>query len=109
MRAIVWIAIEYADVFALNNECLGRTSVFQHEIPTAPPVCQQFHQMCQQKRQEIRDLLSEMLEKDILQPSSPWASLVVLVKKKDGTNCFYGCCFLTILFEWCNSVFLTIG
>ena len=37
----------------------------------------------------MRNLLSEMLERDVIKPScSPWASRVVLVKKKDGTSCF---------------------
>ena len=45
--------------------------------------------MCPQKRQEIRNSLSETLEKDIIKPScSPWAWSVVLVKKKDGTSRF---------------------
>jgi hypothetical protein len=34
----------------------------------------------------VQELLSDMLDKDIIQPSSsPWASPIVLVKKKDGS------------------------
>ena len=83
--------LEYADVFALCNDELGRTNVLQHEIHTgdASPICQQFRRVCPQKRQEMRNLLSEMLERDVIKPScSPWASPVVLVKKKDGTSRF---------------------
>ena len=65
--------------------------VLQHEIHTgdASPTCQQFRRLCPQKRQEMRNLLSEMLERDVIKPScSPWALPVVLVKKKDGTAIF---------------------
>ena len=85
------LLLEYADVFALCNDELGRTNVLQHEIHTgdASPIRQQFCRVCPQKRQEMRNLLSEMLERDVIKPScSPWASPVVLVKKKDGTSRF---------------------
>ena len=85
------LLLEYADVLALCNDELGRTNVLQHEIHTgdASPIRQQFRRVCPQKRQEMRNLLSEMLEKDVIKPScSPWASPVVLVKKKDGTSHF---------------------
>ena len=45
--------------------------------------------MYPQKRQELQLLIAEMLDKDVIQPSnSPWASPVVLVRKKDGTSRF---------------------
>ena len=41
------------------------------------------------RQHEVRKLLDEMLQKDVIQPSaSPWASPVVLVQKKDGTMRF---------------------
>ena len=79
------LLLEYVDVFALCNDELGRTNVLQHEIHTGDtsPIRQQFRRVCPQKRQEMRNLLSEMLERDVIKPScSPWALPVVLVKKK---------------------------
>ena len=66
------LLLEYADVLALNNECLGRARVLQYQIPNGhtAPICQQFCRMCPQKRQEMRNLLSDMLVKDIILPSS---------------------------------------
>ena len=67
--------MEYADVFALSNDSLGRTDVLRHEIHTGntPLIRQHFRRVCPKKRQEMKTLLSEMLEKDIIRPSSsPW-------------------------------------
>ena len=79
------LLVEYADVFALSNDSLGRTNILQHEIHTGDALLirQHFHRVCPQKRQEMKALLSEMLERDIIRYSSTlWASLVMLVKKK---------------------------
>ena len=45
------LLLEYADVFALCNDELGRTSVLQHEIHTgdASPIRQQFRRVCPQR------------------------------------------------------------
>ena len=85
------LLMDYVDVFAMNKDQLGKTDVLQHRIyiGDAPPIRQQFHRMCPQKKQELRALLAEMLSKEIIQPSSsPMSSLVVLVKKKDRTSRF---------------------
>ena len=62
----------HADVMAFSTSELGRTDKLQHHIPTgeAAPIRQ----------------LSQILEEGVAEPStSPWASPVVLVWKKDGT------------------------
>jgi len=86
------LLMEYADIFTLKKDQLGKTDMLQHRIYTgdAAPIRQQFRRICPQKRQELQSLLTEMLEKDVIQPSnSPWASPVVLVRKKDGTSRFW--------------------
>ncbi len=41
------------------------------------------------KHEEAEQQINDMLEKDVIQPSSsPWASGIVLVQKKDGTKRF---------------------
>ena len=50
---------------------------------------QHVRQVPPHRREEIQTLLDEMLQKKVVQPSdSPWASPVVLVKKKDGSSRF---------------------
>ena len=70
---------------------LGRTDRLQHPIYTgdARPIRQPVRRIPHHRREEVRRLLDDMLEEKIIEPStSPWASPVVLVKKKDGTTRF---------------------
>ena len=81
------LLLRYADVFATSGDDLGRTGKLNHEINTggAPPVRQRVRRIPPQRRQEVRELLDKMLENVIKPSSSPWASPVVLVRKKDGS------------------------
>ena len=81
----------YEDVLADKDEELGRTAVVQHFIATgdAPPIKQPSRSIPVARQHEVRKLLYEMLQKDVIQPSaSPWASPVVFVQKKGGTMRF---------------------
>ena len=82
------VLLDYADVFADDAGDLGKTDKLQHTINTrcALPVRQAARRLPAAQRVEVRKLLKEMEEKRIIWPSkSPWASPVVLVKKKDGS------------------------
>ena len=81
----------YSDVIADNPEDLGRTSVLQHHIntSTSPLIRQQARRVPLPRRNTVHQLLQDMATKGVISPSkSPWASPIVLVKKKDGTTRF---------------------
>ena len=70
------------DVFALDDIELGCISLVQHKIDTGdhPPVKQHFRRVPFVHREKISQMIDDMLEKGIIQPScSPWASPIVLV------------------------------
>ena len=82
------LLLGFADVFTSNEDGLGRTKVLQHAISTGntPPIRQSPRRAPPIQKEAIRNLLDKMLSKDIIKRSkSPWASPVVLVKKKDGS------------------------
>ena len=82
---------EFSDVFALDDSELGCTGCVQHVIETGdhPPIKQQPYRTPIVHREKIAKLVEEMQQKEIIQPSSsPWASPVVLVPKKDRNSRF---------------------
>ena len=85
------LLLSYADVFSASPNDLGRTGKLRHCINTgdAPPTRQPVRRIPPHRREEVRALLNEMLERRVVEPStSPWASPIVLVQKKDGSTRF---------------------
>ena len=85
------LLLGYADVFALSDDQMGRTKQLKHKINTGDhqPIRQQARSIPPCKREEVHQLLQDMLARRVIQPStSPWATPVVLVKKKDGSTRF---------------------
>ena len=79
------LLLEYHTVFATQDEDLGCTAKVIN-TGEAAPIRQSVHRMPQLQRQEAKKLLDDMLDRSVIQPSSsPWASPVVLVPKKDGS------------------------
>lgn len=83
--------VKYQDVFSLNDDDYGRTRVVQHCIDTEShsPIKQPPRRVPFAKQKDVDDMLLNMQEQGVIEPStSPWTSPVVLVKKKDGTTRF---------------------
>ena len=79
---------EYMDIFSLQPSDLGTTDQMTHSIDTDDhrPIRQPPRRLPFSLRSKTNELVKEMLDQGIIQPSkSPWASPVVLVEKKDGT------------------------
>lgn len=73
--------------FSTNEEDFGRTDVVRRQLPTrsAAPIRERFQPLPPLLYQEMRTLLSGMLQGGIITDStSPWAAPIVMVKKKDG-------------------------
>jgi len=86
MRAkLIVVLNKYAVVF---TDKVGRTKLIEHEILLKNPTPNAFkpYPYPQQKQIAIDDIVRDMETQGLVEPStSPWASPVVLTKKKDGT------------------------
>ena len=80
---------EYQDIFAKDDNDLGCTDQALHTIDTGDsrPIKQAPRRLPIHQKREVEAHVTDMLERGIIEKShSPWASAVVLVKKKDGST-----------------------
>ena len=78
---------EYACIFSQNDLDLGKTSIVKHSIKVIDPTPFKECYWCipPGMYDEVKSHTNEMLDVGTIWPSnSPWASAVVLVRKKDG-------------------------
>ncbi|EYC28494.1 hypothetical protein Y032_0007g3255 [Ancylostoma ceylanicum] len=78
----------YQDVFAVNEQELTQTPLVEHNIETgaSPPIRQKARPIPLATRVELRKILADLEDRNIIEPSkSSWSSPIVLVQKKDGS------------------------
>ena len=76
-----------AKVFSKDDMDMGRTNLVKHHIKLTDPVPfkEAYRKISPQMYDEVKTHLQEMLDLGAIRPSnSPWASAIVLVRKKDG-------------------------
>jgi hypothetical protein len=82
------LLFEFRDTFSFSDYDNGRTSVLRHSIVTgdARPVRQTLRRHPPAHQAAIKEHVSTMLKQGVIEPAqSPWASNIVMVKKKDGS------------------------
>jgi len=87
-RRLVMLLMEFSNAFSTGENDLGWTNVVTHSIETGDnrPVRQPLRRHPPAHLEAIQQHVSNMLEQGVITPArSPWASNLVLVKKKDGS------------------------
>ena len=82
---------EYSDIFALDSTELGTTDLVTHSIDTGDshPIRQPLRRIPFALQRTVEEMVQKMMAQGVIQNSnSPWASPVVLIKKKDGSHRF---------------------
>ena len=85
LASLMELVEQYSEIFALDVTELGCTNLVTHSIDTgdSPPICQTVRHVPFALHAKMEQLVQEMIEQGVIQhSSSPWASPVVLVKKK---------------------------
>ncbi|UYV77573.1 hypothetical protein LAZ67_15001599, partial [Cordylochernes scorpioides] len=85
---VLMLLYEYKEMFAAPDDYKGRTHLVRHKIKTNSdiPIRNNPYRVSLREREIINNQIDKMLKKGIIShSSSPWASPVIIVKKKDGT------------------------
>ena len=78
----------YEPAFSKSSHDLGCTDAVQHQINLLDdsPFKERFRRIPPHMFEEVREHIQQLLSIGVIQPSSsPWASNLVLVRKKDGS------------------------
>ena len=79
---------KFAHLFSLESTDMGHTSMVKHQIrlDNYTPFKERYHRIPPHLFDEVKNHLKEMIEVGaICKSSSPWASAIVLVRKKDSS------------------------
>ena len=78
---------DYSEFFSKNDLDLGKGNILKHKITLTDhqPFKERYRRIPPHLFEEVKQHLQEMVEVGAIRRSfSPWASAVVLVRKKDG-------------------------
>ena len=90
-REVKRLLQKFVTVFSKDDKDFGRTDIVKHSINTDSrhPIKQRLRRTPMHLEATVGEHINDMLKRDVIEPStSPWASGIVLVKKKDGTTRF---------------------
>ena len=82
------LLVEYKDIISTGSHDLGRTNLVNHRLDTgnAIPFKSALGRLAFAQRDDAKENIQVMIDNNIIEPSnSPWASPIVLVRKKDGS------------------------
>ena len=87
-RALPQLLAKNSDVFAWTDLDLGYTEAVKHRIPVTSevPIAQPYRRIPPSQFEDVRQHIQELADKGVIRPSSsPYASPIVIVRKKDGS------------------------
>ena len=87
-KRVKTLLTKHSFLFAMDSMDLGKTDLVKHhiELTNYTPIKDRYRRIPLQQYEEVRKHLKEMLDIGAIRRSnSPWASPVVLVRKKDGS------------------------
>lgn len=79
---------QYASVFSISDTDLGCTDLISHDIPLVDdtPVKQRYRRIPPSEYEVVKEHINQLLSSQVIrESSSPYASPIVLVRKKDGS------------------------